>query len=143
MSANPKGPPREGQTLSGGPHPIPAAGQPLPESPRPCLGCIMAAATQDAIATASVTATMANHMSTSTIDDEPTRRLTVPCLGHKTAESGRMNGLQRRAVFAVLTHPRRGAAWGDWPPKHPPMLSKDMIEVAKQIEAKLKIITER
>lgn len=48
----------------------------------------MAAATQDTIATASVTATMANHMSTSTIDDEQTRRLTVPCLGHKEAESG-------------------------------------------------------
>jgi hypothetical protein len=49
----------------------------------------MAAATQDTIATASVTATMANHMSTSTIDDEQTRRLTVPCLGYKAAESGR------------------------------------------------------
>ena len=69
-------------------HPIrPASGQPLPEGPRPCLGCIMAAATQDITATASVTATMANHMSTSMIDDEQTRRVAVACLGQKAAES--------------------------------------------------------
>jgi hypothetical protein len=60
----------------------------------------MAAATQDTIATASVTATMANHMSTSTIDDEQTRRLTVPCLGHKEAESG-------HALATVPGVPRR------------------------------------
>jgi hypothetical protein len=78
-------------------HPIrPAAGQLLPESPRPCLGCIRVAATQDIIATESVTATMANHMSTSMIEDEQTRRVAVACLGQKATESRHARGLRRR-----------------------------------------------